>query len=582
MTVLPLVGSFTAVGASIKSCVTDLHEYGTSLFNTSKALGIASDDLAKFRYIAQLSGSSAEQMDAGLRVLNKNIANSAAGKNKEFLKMLEKLNISFKNADGSIKTAAQLMPELAEAMKSQTTQAQKAYIAQTAFGKSGADLIQTLERGKEGFAELSKDAEKYGLVIGDDAVDASLALDDALNHQNAALKGLKLTIGSQLIPTIAPLLEQMNDWIAQNREWIASEINQAVKDFVTSVKSIDFKKVITQTVQFIKSCATLFKQLGGLKTIGLIVASIFGAKLVLAVAGVVQSVWTVISVMRALSVTVLTTVIPAVKALSIALITNPIIAIIAGIVAAVAGLAYAGYKIYKNWDSVKAWFVDMWEQWGGVIKVFSLIFSPIIGLIVIAAEQIIKNWGPIKEFFITLWESICTAFEVYKQVLTAAWDGICALPSKAADSWDGLKDFYIGVWNSICEGFSNGCKYVKEKWDWICSIPSLIPEAWDGLKDYFKQLWLDIKGFFFAPFEKASNALTKTKDSILSVFGLGDDDDDVKELSPAEAGALAQTASDSTVRVDLNISKADGLEVETERTRQTGGAQFNLDTGATR
>jgi len=522
MTVLPLVGSFAAVGASIKSCVTDLHEYGTSLFNTSKALGIASDDLAKFRYIAQLSGSSAEQMDAGLRVLNKNIANSAAGKNKDFLKMLEKLNISFKNADGSIKTAAQLMPELAEAMKSQTTQAQKAYIAQTAFGKSGADLIQTLERGKEGFAELSKDAEKYGLVIGDDAVDASLALDDALNHQNAALKGLKLTIGSQLIPTIAPLLEQMNDWIAQNREWIASEINQAVKDFVTSVKSIDFKKVITQTVQFVKNCAQLFKQLGGLKTIAIAVGAIFGAKLVLALAGVVKSIWTVIT---------------AVKALTIALMTNPIVAIITAIVAAVAGLAYAGYLIYKNWDSVKAWFVDMWEQWGGVIKVFSLIFSPIIGVIIIAAEQIIKNWEPIKEFFISLWQSICNAFEVYTQILSDAWDGICALPSKVADSWD-------------------------------------------GLKNYFRDLWESIKGFFFAPFEKASRAVIKSKDYLKSIFSFGGDD--VKELSPAEAGALAQTASDSTVRVDLNISKADGLEVETERTRQTGGAQFNLDTGATR
>lgn len=522
MTVLPLVGSFAAVGASIKSCVTDLHEYGTSLFNTSKALGIASDDLAKFRYIAQLSGSSAEQMDAGLRVLNKNIANSAAGKNKDFLKMLEKLNISFKNADGSIKTAAQLMPELAEAMKSQTTQAQKAYIAQTAFGKSGADLIQTLERGKEGFAELSKDAEKYGLVIGDDAVDASLALDDALNHQNAALKGLKLTIGSQLIPTIAPLLEQMSEWIAQNREWIASEINQALKDFVTSVKSIDFKQVITQTVQFVKNCAQLFKQLGGLKTIAIAVGAIFGAKLVLALAGVVKSIWTVIT---------------AVKALTIALMTNPIIAIITAIVAAVAGLAYAGYLIYKHWDTVKAWFVDMWEQWGGVIKVFSLIFSPIIGVIIIAAEQIIKNWEPIKEFFISLWQSICNAFEVYTQILSDAWDGICALPGKVADSWD-------------------------------------------GLKNYFRDLWESIKGFFFAPFEKASRAVMKSKDYLKNLFTFGGDD--VKELSPAEAGALAQTASDSTVRVDLNISKADGLEVETERTRQTGGAQFNLDTGATR
>lgn len=522
MTVLPLVGSFAAVGASIKSCVTDLHEYGTSLFNTSKALGIASDDLAKFRYIAQLSGSSAEQMDAGLRVLNKNIANSAAGKNKDFLKMLEKLNISFKNADGSIKTAAQLMPELAEAMKTQTTQAQKAYIAQTAFGKSGADLIQTLERGKEGFAELSKDAEKYGLVIGDDAVDASLALDDAINHQNAALQGLKLTIGSQLIPTIAPLLEQMSEWIAQNREWIASEINQALKDFVASVKSIDFKQVITQTVQFVKNCAQLFKQLGGLKTIAIAVGAIFGAKLVLALAGVVKSIWTVIT---------------AVKALTIALMTNPIIAIITAIVAAVAGLAYAGYLIYKHWDTVKAWFVDMWEQWGGVIKVFSLIFSPIIGVIIIAAEQIIKNWEPIKEFFISLWQSICNAFEVYTQILSDAWDGICALPSKVADSWD-------------------------------------------GLKNYFRDLWESIKGFFFAPFEKASRAVIKSKDYLKSIFSFGGDD--VKELSPAEAGALAQSASDSTVRVDLNISKADGLEVETERTRQTGGAQFNLDTGATR
>jgi len=527
MTVLPLVGSFAAVTASVKSCVTEMHQYGTSLYNTSKALGIATDDLAKFRYIAQLSGSSAEQMDAGLRVLNKNIANASAGKNKDFLAMLKKLHISFTNVDGSVKTAAQLMPELAEAMKSQTSQAQKAYIAQMAFGKSGADLIQTLERGKEGFAELSKDAEKYGLVIGDDAVNASLALDDALNHQNAALQGLKLTIGGKLIPTIAPLLEQMNNWVAQNREWIASEINQAVKDFVTSVKSIDFKKVITQTVQFVKNCAQLFKQLGGLKTIAIAVGAIFGAKLVLALAGVVKSIWTVIT---------------AVKALTIALMTNPIIAIITAIVAAVAGLAYAGYLIYKHWDTVKAWFVEMWEQWGGVIKVFSLIFSPIIGVIIIAAEQIIKNWEPIKEFFISLWQSICNAFEVYTQILSDAWDGICALPGKVADSWD-------------------------------------------GLKNYFRDLWESIKGFFFAPFEKASRAVIKSKDYLKSIFSFGDDSDksssiDMGGLSASMPGALAQ--SSEAVDINLMVKTDSGVEVEQERVRQTAGTNFTFDTGVTR
>ena len=126
---------------------------------------------------------------------------------------------------------------------------------------------------------------------------------------------------------------------------------------------------------------------------------------------------------------------------------------------------------------------------------------------------------------------------------------------------------------------------LSDAWDGICALPGKVADSWDGLKNYFRDLWESIKGFFFAPFEKASRAVIKSKDYLKSIFSFGDDSDksssiDMGGLSASMPGALAQ--SSEAVDINLMVKTDSGVEVEQERVRQTAGTNFTFDTGVTR
>lgn len=218
LTFTPILGALSAGALILKDSIASSVEYASSVDDVSKALGIGAESLQEFRYAAQLSGSSAQEMDNALSILNRNLANVAAGSNKNLADLLKHLGIATKDANGNLRTTADILPELADAMKKQDTATQKAYIATQAFGKSGQSLIPLLEGGSEALEELNLNARKYGAVLNQDLIEKTAQMGDSFDNFSYATQGLKNSIGAQLIPVVQPLLDDFTDWIAINRE----------------------------------------------------------------------------------------------------------------------------------------------------------------------------------------------------------------------------------------------------------------------------------------------------------------------------------------------------------------------------
>lgn len=108
-------------------------------------------------------------------------------------------------------------------------------------------------------------------------------------------------------------------------------------------------------------------------------------------------------------------------------LTAPITLVIAG----VAALAAAAYLIVQNWEAISGWFVAMWQEWGGAIR---LVF-PFIGVLVDLAEVIMANWGPITDFFKGVMDGISNAFKVAADI--------------ALQVWKPVQDFFVGLGNMI-------------------------------------------------------------------------------------------------------------------------------------
>lgn len=76
-----------------------------------------------------------------------------------------------------------------------------------------------------------------------------------------------------------------------------------------------------------------------------------------------------------------------------------------------------------------------------------------ITLLATAAYLIYKNWEPIKAFFIDLFKSICTTCQPAVDWIVGAWG---TAVGKVSQVWDGIKTFFGGLWTEIKMAFDGG------------------------------------------------------------------------------------------------------------------------------
>jgi hypothetical protein len=129
-----------------------------------------------------------------------------------------------RGAEGGSKAAAKAFGDLgiqADALKGMKTEdalmavsdafnklpagADKAALAQQLFGRQAKDLLPLLNLGSEGLAEQMKVMEKHGLVMDEAGVKKGLELAKAQRELSATTDGLKVSIGTALIPVLVGL-----------------------------------------------------------------------------------------------------------------------------------------------------------------------------------------------------------------------------------------------------------------------------------------------------------------------------------------------------------------------------------------
>lgn len=164
---------------SINRAVTKTAELG----DLAQSIGINVERLQELRYAAEQSGASAELLDDGIRKLNQRLGDVATDGTGAAAGAFERLQIAALNTDGTIRNAGDVFDEFVRKLESVGSEAEKAALASDLFGKqAGPRLVQLLSEGEAGIASLSKEARAFGLVMGEDLVKQTQALEDEWNR----------------------------------------------------------------------------------------------------------------------------------------------------------------------------------------------------------------------------------------------------------------------------------------------------------------------------------------------------------------------------------------------------------------
>lgn len=203
--------SATAAAAALVGAVRSAADYGDQLDNMAQRTGVAVEELSKLQYAAQMSDTSSEALGKGLANLSKMMVAAANGAT-ESGKPFERFGIELRNADGSVRSANEVLMDLADVFSVMPDGAEKTALAMEFFGKKlGTEMIPLLNQGSAGLRAMGDEAERLGLVLNSEQAKAAADFNDNLDKMAQLAKGVAVSVGNALIPAINTFLQKLSD-----------------------------------------------------------------------------------------------------------------------------------------------------------------------------------------------------------------------------------------------------------------------------------------------------------------------------------------------------------------------------------
>jgi hypothetical protein len=289
---VPLAVLGGAGAAGLYSMVRATVDAGGALQDMAARLGIAVDQLQALDYAGRQSGVSSETMAASLERLQRGIAEAAAGRNQNLVALFRQLRIPLRDANGQIRSAADLMPELARAFEVNTNAAMRTRMAMALFGRAGGPLIAMLSEGQEALAGNVEEWRRLDGVIGVEHGAMLKRVGDAITRVQQALTGLRNAIVVQLAPALEPMLNRLAEWIASNKEIISTTLARWVQQLGEALSQIDWAKVVEDVRAFVNTARELFEKIGGWHTVLIAVGAYMAGPLIASITALALAITT--------------------------------------------------------------------------------------------------------------------------------------------------------------------------------------------------------------------------------------------------------------------------------------------------
>lgn len=513
--------AISKIGDTAKSVVSDTENLGKSTLQLQREMGISAESASGLLAVFNRFGVDTQGVSKDMGLFSKQII-AVADPAKYAGSIFDDLGVKVLGTNGTLRTADQVMLDVADRFKELPNGVQKTTDAMKLFGRSGKDMIPILNLGSSGIQELEQKAAQMGLVLTQNNVESIRKLIIAQKDWHEETEGIKIQLGEAIIPKLTEAATVItSNFIPAVRD-ISKFLKPFGEDLIGVGKGLEdagekagqfltpsFVALFNAIKQLIPPLETLWK-----RYIAPLIP-ILGSALVVAIMLVVNQ-WRImieiltkvtnlivnhrvalVAVAGALAVLAavwLTTAIPAAIAWAAAGVSAGIAWLVAAapmlaIVAVGAALAAVAYEIIAHWSNVKQWFFDAlnWfkAHWGDLV---AILFGP-FG---IAVDLIIRNWGRITDFFVGLKNTVLGLvsdagnwlYNVGKSIIQGMINGIKdavggiggALGKVGSDIGNSVKGalhaIHIPGFASGVSNFSGGLAVVGEQGPELAYLPS--------------------------------------------------------------------------------------------------------------
>ena len=300
------------------------------------------------------------------------------------------------------KTMDQALSDLQKQLQDASSDTEAMQAVMDLFGKkAGPALTAAIKDGRLSFDEFSNTIQDWGDATST-TFEATLDATDRFRVVMNNVKDVGAEVGATLLESLTPAIESVGEAVQKAAEWWSGLDESQQKTILT----------VAGVVAAIGPVVSIVGKLGhGISTVMTFASGLTSS---IAAAG---------------------GLIPAITALGSTLL--PVIGVIAGVAAAVAGVVL----VIQNWGKITAWFSKTWET----------VTTGVSDAATAVGDLVSEKWNNIKEWTSEAWSNV-------KETVSNAWNNVKTTVSDAVNK--------VGSW-------------VSEKWD---NIKAKTKETWDNVK----------------------------------------------------------------------------------------------------
>jgi hypothetical protein len=211
---LQLTGFVVAQTAFVGSVAKE----GERVKNVSSSLGMGVMQYQDFAYAAKRAGVEGAQVDAGLRKLNQTIGQAGVGQG-EAVAAFSRLGLNFQTL--SAMPMEDKLAAIADRMALVGNETQRAYLAQTLFGRGGGQMAEVLKGGGKDLKGKMQYARDNSYTMDDGEVAKSREFSQALEDAKQAFLGIKTGVGLSLMKPLGNVLKEIGAFVNAHSKGIA-------------------------------------------------------------------------------------------------------------------------------------------------------------------------------------------------------------------------------------------------------------------------------------------------------------------------------------------------------------------------
>jgi phage-related protein len=206
-----------AAGAMIK-IATNTAEAGDRVDKMSQKIGLSREGFQEWAYVMSQSGMSIDSMQGGMKRLVNSFDDMKKG-GKTATDAFNRVGLSMDDLQG--KSNEEIFEMTVSGLQNVTDETERAALANDLFGRSGSEMAPLLNQSADSVANLKQQAHDMGMVLGNDAVDGAVKMQDTMNTLKRAGAGLMNSLGSALMPVLQKVLDVIIDNMPAIQELIS-------------------------------------------------------------------------------------------------------------------------------------------------------------------------------------------------------------------------------------------------------------------------------------------------------------------------------------------------------------------------